>query len=300
MYPVHTKQAAQESWTQFQEQKNTYAPVLRNRIMQKFAKAADTFGLSLERPVMHITKRAVQFSVGNKKITMGKPVNAKEVLQMAMNIEHLADTGSSTADLRKMAKVGMAWASDLLGRIQPDLADRIFDTPVMRKVAYIAGLGSGDKEEICSEFLKRADIVAFSEREKQHIYKTYKHIKELPNQEFYKQASLDVLCDTLDKLDANYHLTHLYKSGKLKEPRTVCYKSLIQDLQKRASDFLFIPSTGTVLSKKALLERKNKVEAYFQRRFGEPLKTTDDMFTKVASLKSVFVGPFIDEITANG
>lgn len=300
LYPIYTKQQAQKSLQQFKQQKNTYAPQLRGRIQQKLTKAASVFQLPIQQEATHLYKKAVQFSVGDKKVTMGKPGDTKEVLQMAMNIQHLSDSGCSTADLRKLAKVGMAWASQVLGGQSSSFADRVFDTPVMRKVARIAGLGTGDKDEICTQFLKRADIVAFSQRERQHIYRTYKHVHQLPDSQFYKQATLNTLCDTLDKLDTNYKLTHLYKSGKLKEPSSVCYKSLIQDLNKRACDLLLISSTGTVLSKKALLQRQTHVNSYFQRLFGAAPTSSSDMFKKVASLQPIFVGPFIDEVTANG
>ena len=68
-------------------------------------------------------------------------------------------------------------------------------------------------------------------------------------------------------------------------PERVCFKANLVDLTKEASDMMHIPSVDVVISKKALLERKNGVNSFFETYFGAEKEENDEkMCQKVASL----------------
>jgi hypothetical protein len=99
----------------------------------------------------------------------------------------------------------------------------------------------------------------------------------------------------MDEIDRMYGLNEHYgkKMGDsvLKSPEQVCFGQNLDDLTKEAADMLHVPSIDTVLSKKAVLERKDAINGFFNTYFGaENAENDEKLLEKVASL---------DENTAN-
>jgi len=89
----------------------------------------------------------------------------------------------------------------------------------------------------------------------------------------------------------NEHYGQRMGDSVLMAPEQVCFGQNIDDLTKEAADMLHVPSIDAVLSKKAVLERKNAINGFFNEYFGASEAENDEkLLEKVASL---------DENTAN-
>lgn len=77
-----------------------------------------------------------------------------------------------------------------------------------------------------------------------------------------------------------------YKYGKeLPYPEQVCFADTVDTLIKKASDMAYIENIDTIISKKALFERKDKANSFFKAYFNdEKSYDGDDLVAKVASL----------------
>jgi hypothetical protein len=192
----------------------------------------------------------------------------------------------SCKSLREASKY-LLWAA---ANSQTDLNE-----PDMRKIASIAGVGVGDKDEILEQFDKRATLIELPVDQQTGFWDFSRNLHEISDEDFYKEATLTKICDTMDEIDRMYGLNEHYgkKMGDsvLKSPEQVCFGQNLDDLTKEAADMLHVPSIDTVLSKKAVLERKDAINGFFNTYFGaENAENDEKLLEKVASL---------DENTAN-
>lgn len=294
-YPIHTKQAALQSYKAYTAQKYAFTQTLRAVIQQNFAKAASVHQITLTQQQGHTVRRKVaSVQCGNTHVDVSMPMNTKEALQMALNIEDMSDNkGYSAKQLRKLASIAVQWAAEL--QEDQETMQKLLEMPIMQKIARIAGLGFGNKQDICSEFLKRANYIEMDKSAKKAFVDTYNGIKGLDQQEFLKSATLNTICDTMQDIDTRFDLKKHY-GKQLRRPIDVCYDTTAAEMCKQASDLVKIASTGTILSKKALFQRKQRVEAFFQQHFDKKVQNQQDLLEKTANLAENYVNSFLEFI----
>lgn len=281
-YPIYTKEAAEESYKAYCQDKNSILDCFKSEIEANFAKAASFHGIELREPVVK------QASV-----------------EMHLIAEEGASEGISMPILREMADVSRAQSYLLEKRASEPLKtlregakyviwtaanmENGLDLANMSKTARIAGVGVGDKEEILDQFDKRATLIELPVDQQTAFWAFSRGLHEISDEEFYKSANLNKIADTMDEIDRMYGLNSYYGKhlggSTLIAPEDVCFGQTLDDLTKEASDMLHIPSIDTVISKKALLERKDGVNSFFTGYFGaEKIEDDAKMIEKVASL----------------
>ena len=287
-YPIHTKEAAYNSFKEYCAEKGSIAEALKPEIEENFKKAASFHDIELEEPVIKEASREMHTLAedgASEGVSMPIIKTAEEIEQCA---NYLLEKRASTSckSLREASKY-LLWA----------VANSDFDMngPYERKIAALAGVGVGDKDEILDQFDKRATLIELPVDQQTEFWSFSRKMHEIPDEEFYKEATLTKICDTMDEIDRMYGLNVHYgkKMGDsvLQSPEQVCFGQNIDDLVKEASDLLHVPSIDTVLSKKAVLERKDAINGFFSTYFGaENAENDEKLLEKVASL---------DENTAN-
>lgn len=292
-YPVHTKQAALDSYAKYIEQGQQLPAAIRVDIQQKFQKAASVHGITLEKPAPYtVHKKIASIQCGNTTVKLSIPQNTKDVLQLALNIQDMADNkGYKSKQLRNLAKTAVQWASQL--QSDQNTTEALFQLPVMQKLAKIAGMGLGNGENICQQFLKRAEFIEFDNNSRKFFASVYNDVKNMPKQQFLKSATLNTLCDTLQSMDQRFDLKKYY-GKQLKQPRQVCFQQTVAQLCKKASDSVVVGSTGTILSKKALQQRYQKAKSYFQHHFQQTISNFQELLQKTAKLGANYVNSFLE------
>ena len=287
-YPIHTKEAAYNSFQEYCNEKSTISDSIKGEIEANFQKAASFHEITLEEPqVKQASVEMHTLAEDGAESGVSMPL-ITSIEEMNMCTGYLLEKRASASckQLREASKY-LLWAAAN--------SDQSLDTPEMKKIAAIAGVGVGDKDEILEQFDKRATMIELPIDQQTAFWDFSRQLHAMSDDEFYKIATLTKICDTMDEIDQMYGLNHQYNKiacdSVLKSPEDVCFGQNMDDLTKEASDMLHVPSIDTVLSKKALLERKNGVNSFFETYFGEKEAENDEkMFEKVANL---------DENTAN-
>ena len=281
-YPIHTKEAAYNSFQEYCQEKGSIAAELKPEIEANFQKAASFHEIELAEPV--IKEAAVRemhtLAEDGAEEGVSMPI-ITSVEELKQSKDYLLEKRASMSckSLREASKY-LLWAA---ANSDSDLND-----PDMRKIASIAGVGVGDKEEILEQFDKRATLIELPVDQQTGFWEFSRKLHDISDEEFYKSATLTKICDTMDEIDRMYGLNTRYgtKMGDstLIAPEQVCFGQNIDDLTKEASDMLHVPSIDTVLSKKAVLERKKAVNSFFDSYFGDdPVEIDADLLEKVAT-----------------
>ena len=287
-YPIHTKEAAYNSFKDYCADKNAISETLRPEIEDNFKKAAAFHDIELQEPVIKEASREMHlFAENGATEGISMPViQTVEEIEKCCNYLLEKRASMSCKSLREASKY-LLWA----------VANSDFDMngKYERKIAALAGAGMGDKDEILEQFDKRATLIELPVEQQTGFWDFSRKLHEIPDEDFYKSAMLTKICDTMDEIDRRYGLNEHYgkKMGDsvLKSPEQVCFGQNIDDLTKEAADMLHVPSIDVVLSKKAVLERKDAVNGFFSTYFGaENAENDEKLLEKVASL---------DENTAN-
>lgn len=281
-YPIYTKEAAYSSFKDYCSEKGGIPEAVRAEIEENFKKAASYHEITLEEPVVKTAAREMHTLAeegAEEGVSMPIIASVEEINQgKAYLLEKRASASCKT--LREGAKY-VLWAAS---NSEMDLNE-----PEMRKIAALAGVGVGDKEEILEQFDKRATLIELPVDQQTGFWAFSRDLHQIPDEEFYKEATLTKICDTMDEIDRMYGLNQHYgqKMGDsvLMSPEQACFGQNIDDLTKEAADMLHVPSIDTVLSKKAVLERKNDVNSFFDSYFGDdPVEIDADLLEKVASM----------------
>lgn len=281
-YPIYTKEAAEASYKQYCLDKNSILDCFKGEIEANFTKAASFHGIELTEPV--VKEASVETNlIAEAGSESGLEMPILRDLQDVSNAQtYILEKRASEAlkTLREGAKYVLWTAANI---------ENGLDMAHMAKTARIAGVGVGDKDEILDQFDKRATMIELPVAQQTEFWAFSRGLHEIPDEEFYKSANLVKIADTMDEIDRMYGLNQHY--GKemggsvLKAPEDVCFGQTLEDLTKEASDMLHIPSIDTVISKKALLERADGVNAFFESYFGaEKAENDAKMIEKVASL----------------
>jgi hypothetical protein len=287
-YPIHTKEAAYKSYTDYCNEKSGISDVLKDEIEANFQKAASFHDIKLEEPVVKTAAREMHTLAEEgaaEGISMPVIASMEEIEQSkAFLLEKRASM--SCKSLREASKY-LLWAAS---NSKTDLNE-----PEMKKIAQIAGVGVGDKDEILEQFDKRATLIELPVDQQAGFWLFSRALHAISDDDFYKEATLTKICDTMDEIDRMYGLNEHYgkKMGDsvLQAPEQVCFGQTIDDLTKEAADMLHVPSVDVVLSKKAVLERSDAINGFFNEYFGaEKAENDEKLLEKVASM---------DENTAN-
>lgn len=287
-YPIHTKEAAYNSFKDYCAEKGEISDALRPEIEANFQKAASFHDIELVEPVVKEASREMH-TLAEKGASEGVSmpiIKTAEEIEQCCNYLLEKRASTSCKSLREASKY-LLWA----------VANSDFDMngPYERKIAALAGVGVGDKDEILEQFDKRATLIELPVDQQTEFWAFSRKLHEFSDEDFYKEATLTKICDTIDEIDRTYGLNEHYgkKMGDsvLKSPEQVCFGQNIDDLTKEAADMLHVASIDTVLSKKAVLERKDAINGFFSTYFGaESAENDEKLLEKVASL---------DENTAN-
>lgn len=274
-FPIHTKEDAESSLGAYRMQKNAFTKAQQAVIEANFNKAASYYGFSLEKTAAAPAERKqLWFKGAENGVQMGEIKTFDELEKTAaFIIEKRASV--KRAELAEAAKYVM-WMDANCHRHLPK--------ETMTKVAHIAGIGVGDREEIQHEFEKRATLVHLDRKNHEAFWKFANDMKALTDEEFYKPENLETVCNVIDNIDFMRDLQHKHAS-ELGYPEDVVFKSTMDDLIDEASDLYRVDSIDATLSKKATLERKDAINGFFSRYFAghEPLEG-EKLIEKVASL----------------
>ena len=288
-YPIHTKEAAEDSYGLYSRQRAAIPEIQRHVIEGNFEKAAKYHGIQLEKTASEapIPREKLSFTgSGDQHIDMNEITSIDELHKAAQYIiEKRASTPRSV--LAEPAKY-VLWS---LSNTNQDM-----NTDEFRKIAHIAGIGVGDREKIQYELEKRAAINMLSEKDGAALWKFAREVKELTDDEFYREDNLNTICNTIDSVDFYCNQQHKHAS-ELGYPEDVVFSDTMDDMIKDASDLYYVPSIDATLSKKATLERKDTINHFLAVHFGqkEPLDG-DALFEKVASLDENVANALIDSI----
>lgn len=289
-YPIHTKEAACNSYQAFSKEANCYPKPLADAIKANFEKAAAYHEIDLEslnkQAAAPATPELISFKGDDGVVTMSKISSASDIpAAVAKILEYRGIT--KRANLKEAAKY-VLWAASN--------ADFDMETAEMKKIARIAGIGVGDRDKIQEEFEKRAVLNIFDGASKDAFWKFAADLKNLSDDDFYSETNLNKICSILEETDVLYGNNHKYGST-LAYPEDVVFSDTVDDLLKEASDLLLIPSIDTTISKKALLERGNKANAFLKTYLGQENDLAgDDLLGKVASLDADTASALLERI----
>lgn len=289
-YPIHTKEAACNSYQAFSKEASCYPKPLADAIKANFEKAAAYHEIELEslnkQAAAPATPELISFKGDDGVVTMSKISSAVDIPAAVSKIlEYRGIT--KRANLKEAAKY-VLWAASN--------ADFDMETAEMKKIARIAGIGVGDRDKIQEEFEKRATLNIFDGASKDAFWKFAADLKALSDDDFYSETNLNKICSILEETDVLYGNNHKYGST-LAYPEDVVFSETVDDLLKEASDLLLIPSIDTTISKKALLERGNKANAFLKTYLGQETDLAgDDLLGKVASLDADTASALLERI----
>ena len=274
-YPVHTKEAALQSFADYVRDKDTFSSDRCSAIEARFEKAAKYHGIDCKVEQRKVAARVTRsFTAGDSVIEIGLICSKDDANNAAaMLLEKRATM--KREDLANVARYILKAASNF----ECDV-----DLPLFGKVASIAGIGVGDREEIQEEVLKRASMVVMGQTDKTGFFQWYNELCSMPDDEFYKNATLDKICSAIESMDKLYGNDRQY-GVTVEPPEDVVFRYKVSDLLKTASDFLFVPSMEMVLSKRALVAKEPGIRLFLSSYFNAPVPdNTEGVLEKVASL----------------
>lgn len=286
-FPIHTKEDAESSLGAYRMQKNAFTKAQQAIIEANFTKAASYYGFELEKePEKPLERQQLWFKGAENGVKMGEIRSFGELVKAAA---YIIDKRASVKreELAEAAKYVMWMDAN---------CDQHLSRETMTKVAHIAGIGVGDRQEIQAEFEKRATLVHLDSANHEAFWKYANELRSLSDEEFYKPENLTTVCNVIDNIDFMRDLQHKHAS-EIGYPEDVVFKSTVDDLVEEASDLYTVPSVDVTLSKKATLERKDAINSFFQRHFAgfEPLEG-EKLIEKVASLDKNTANALIEAI----
>lgn len=284
MYPIHTKQAALDSFKQFEKDVQNYSKDRIQLITDNFVKAAKLHDISYQEKTQPIAQVHEYDTEDGIHVKISKVASQNDVRCVVEALKtNRKDIDFNT--IQNIAKKAFMQADELQINI-----------PEMKKLACFAGFGIGDPLQMAAQFGKRAGLVAIPQKIKSEFYKTYKQMNEIANidqSQLYKKASQ--LCSIMDKMDRMYKLQQYY-GQQIQAPEDICFKQDLNSMIQQASDYLRINSTDTILSKQALLQSKDKVNAFLEDKYGFKAQDDQKMLDKVASLTKTGIKALIQEL----
>lgn len=280
-YPIHTKQAALSSFEEFKQDLEDYSIPRIDAITANFVKAASLHQITYdiqqeEQPAMS------QVQVSDGSIISFNKVASVEDIPHAVDFLQTIRENYPLSDIRKIAV-----------QVYKDIDVLPAQPQHMNKIAVFAGIGFGQPQEMLQEFCKRGSLINLPNQVKSAFYSTYNEFKGADQQTLFKKSSQ--MCDLMDNIDRLYKLAAYYGT-KLKRPQEVCFSQNIDTLITQAEDYLTVPSTGTVMSKSALLQNKQKVKEFFDTYYQTSVNSDEQLLEKVACLSEAGIKKLVKEL----
>ena len=282
-FPIDSREATENSYGAWSVQRGSFSDAQNQVISKNFTKAASYYGLQLEEPVVEEPREMLMFKGASEHVSMNEITSIDE-LEKAVDFVIEKRASVMREALAEPAKYILWQASN---------TDVDMDTPKMRKIAHIAGIGVGDRDKIQREFNKRAHELKLGDENRDALWKYAKDLEKLSDDEFYDEKALNTMCNVLDNIDFMTGNQHKHASEGC--PEDVVFESTMDDLLKEASDLYYVPSIGATLSKKATFERADVINSFFKRHFtdGDPVEG-QKLIDKIASLDAVTADHLIE------
>lgn len=282
LYPIHTKQAALNSYKEFQHDIDKYSIDSIKMIAANFIKAASVHDIKYPCAQAAKSRQCVDIQLDNGTVvSMTKIQNLQDADKAVAMLDQIRDT-IELKSLRKVARYIVNECEKL----------SLYPTDSIKLHKY-AGFGLGNAQQMAAQFRKRGTLMLLPESIKSQFYQAYRNLDQQDAQTMYKQSA--AICDMLDGIDRLYKLESHY-GNEISKPQDVCFSQTLDTMIKQASDYLGVESTSTILSKKALLQDKQKVAKFFADKYGAQIKDDNDMLNKVATLSSTGIKALIKEL----
>lgn len=270
-YPIHTKKAMLQSYSQYLSQLQDIPQSTCSSINDNFVKAAKLYDIKLDSPIQEENIRQLDTFIDQQGniISFTKIATISDIQKFNAQLESNRQNLPFNT-LRKLALKAFKQGQKL-GAPQSILQ------PLSKKAA----LGVGNKQQMLSQFLKRASFIMLPETAKQTFYRLYNKLDQQDQDAMLKRSSQ--MYNMIYDIDNLYNLTGYYGSN-LKAPQDVCCSITVNSLLKEASDYMHVQSTDTVLSKTALLQNKQKIQSFLKQYYNFQTKSDQQLLNKVAGL----------------
>lgn len=285
-FPIDSKENLESSYGAYSKIKNAFTADQRALVEGNFTKAAAYYGIELPKEPETVSERHQILLKGASQNVAMDEIESEEDLNAAADFIIEKRASLKRRELAEAAKY-VVYAASVMHK---DL-----NTERMKKVARIAGLGVGDRDEIWKAFMLRGIDMPMSNAGRTAFFKYANDLKELPDDDFYSEHNMNAMCDAIDDIDFLYGNQH--KRASYGYPEDIVFKTNMDELLKQANDMYKVESIDTVLSKQATLERKNAVNEFFQTHFEgyEPLEG-ENLINKVAKLDANTANALLEAI----
>ena len=282
MYPIHTKQAALQSYEQFKSDIQRYSKDRVDVIADKLIKAAKLHGIQFTQ-LQSAPRQTVKIDLQDGKSVSITKIASQQDLTQLMNMLDKNASKLTNGDIQKIAQAVFPYCDQL------DM-----DSQNMNKLTSLAGYGVCDASQMAQQLLKRANKVQLPEKQARQVFALYREVqKNAQSDELFKTSAK--VFSTLSRIDDMYKLASFY--GKdLKSPTDTCYGQTMDQLISQAQDYLLVPSTNTILSKKAVLQNKQAIKDFLDEYYADSFKDDEQLFTKVASLSRHGISTLIQKL----
>lgn len=274
LYPVHTKEAALQSWQEFKQDLDNYTDNELEYITGRFIKSAKANDFSY--PTWEEQEAAPEVTVIEDQ--QGNSASFSKIASL-QDVQTVVDTLQASRETLKgpfMRKVALALYS------QAD--DLALQGVCMKKLARFAGLGVGDPQEAVIEFRKRGGLIDLPQDVTAKFYEQYREFESMQDKDSLVKVA-NQMCDLFSQLDGIFKLQSYY-GNEIQAPEDIFFKDGLDEIAENLDDYLRVPSTDTILSKKALLESKEAVKEFLSSKYGEKAESDEEVLNKVASLSA--------------
>lgn len=285
-FPIDSKESLESSYGAYSKIKGAFTAEQRSLVEGNFNKAAAYYGVELPKePEKTSDRHKIMLKGASHDVEMDE-IESEDDLNSAADFIIEKRASLKRRELAEAAKY-VVYAASVMHK---DL-----NTDRMRKVARIAGLGVGDRDEIWKAFMQRGIDMPMSEAGRKAFFKYANDLKELSDDDFYTENNMNAMCDAIDDMDFLYGNQH--KRASYGYPEDVVFKDNMDALLEQANDIYTVDSIDTSLSKKATLERKDAVNRFFSEHF-EGYKPLEDkeLIEKVAKLDAATANALLEAI----
>lgn len=280
-YPIHTKQAALNSFEDFKQDVQDYSIERIEAITNNFVKAAALHNIKYNFEQQPVPETYTQVINDDCNVSFTKIASASDIPHAVDFLQQLRQQ----YPLQQIRKIAI--------RLYKDIDQLTVEQPNIKKIASFAGLGFGEPAQMLQEFCKRGSLIRIPNDIKSMFYKTYNQLSQADQQILFKKSSQ--ICDLMDNIDRMFKLQAYYDKN-IKRPQEVCFSQNLDTLIKQAQDYLTVASTGTIMSKSALLEKKEKVADFFNNYYQTSIASDQDMMQKVANLSEIGIKTLVKEL----
>lgn len=278
LYPMDTPEALDASYRAYTAYPDAVPEHARPVVEANFAKAAAFHGVELPRTPELEKRASLILEAGSLGSVETSLIATREELHEAVDRVIEMRKTASREDLKTLAAFVM---------LSADALEVGEDTEGMRKVARIAGMGVGDRDEIEDALLSRAYDPGTDQGTRQLLKKLALEQRDLPDEDFYSERNLSGLCAVMDTVD-DQNYGHLKTAAGVVPPEDVVFRHTVSEVSDDLDDTMLLPQIDTIISKTAALERKDIINGRLEAIHGEnPRLEGDALLDKLASLDAI-------------